>query len=68
MYSQEDGDVLIPLLYRLTSSTELPLLLIGGKPVGSMATIRELNESGELRTMITNAGAVVDGAKKKKSH
>jgi len=65
---REDADVLIPLLHRLTSSTELPLLLIGGKPVGSMADIRELNESGELATMITNAGSVIDGTKKKKGH
>jgi glutaredoxin-related protein len=64
----EDADVLIPLLHRLTSSTELPVLLIGGKPVGSIAAIRELNGSGELATMITNAGSVIDGTKKKKGH
>lgn len=65
---REDADVLIPLLHRLTSSTELPLMLIGGKPIGSMAAIRELNESGELQILIRNAGAVFDGAKKKKGH
>lgn len=63
----EDADVLIPLLHRLTSSTGLPLLLIGGKPVGSTATIRELNESGELAKMITDAGSIIDGPKKKKN-
>lgn len=66
--SSEDADVLIPLLHRLTSSTDLPLMLIGGKPVGSMDTIRDLNESGKLHKLITNAGAVIDGAKKKKGH
>ncbi|KAG1771624.1 hypothetical protein EV702DRAFT_1136152 [Suillus placidus] len=65
---REDADVLIPLLHRLTSSTDLPLMLIGGKPIGSMATIRELNESDELHKLITNAGAVIDGSKKKKGH
>ncbi|KAG2135428.1 hypothetical protein DEU56DRAFT_737751 [Suillus clintonianus] len=65
---REDADVLIPLLHRLTSSTELPLMLIGGKPVGSMDTIRELNEAGELQKLITNAGGVIGGAKKKKGH
>ncbi|KAG0707113.1 hypothetical protein DFH29DRAFT_76295 [Suillus ampliporus] len=65
---REDADVLIPLLHRLTDSTELPLMLIGGKPVGSMATIRELNESGELQKMIADAGAVFVGAKKKKGN
>lgn len=65
---REDADVLIPLLHRLTSSTDLPLMLIGGKPVGSMDIIRDLNESGKLHNLITNAGAVIDGAKKKKGH
>jgi glutaredoxin-related protein len=64
----EDAEVLIPLLHRLTSSTDLPLMLVGGKPVGSMDVIRELNESGELQKLITNAGAVIDGSKKKKGH
>lgn len=64
----EDADVLIPLLHRLTS-TELPLVLIGGKPIGSFATVRELKESGELAKMITDAGGIIDGgAKKKKGH
>jgi len=61
-----DADVLIPLLYRLTDSIELPILLIGGNPVGSMDTIRELNTSGELKALVTRAGAVVDGAKKRR--
>lgn len=65
---REDAEVLIPLLHRLTSSTDLPLMLVGGKPVGSMDVIRELNESGELQKLITNAGAVIDGSKKKKGH
>lgn len=64
----EDSEVLIPLLHRLTSSTDLPLMLIGGKSVGSIAAIRELNESGELHMLITNAGAALDGRKKKKVH
>lgn len=65
---REDADVLIPLLHRLTSSTDLPLMLIGGKPVGSMTAIRQLEESGKLQKLITDAGAVIDGAKKKKGH
>lgn len=65
---REDADVLIPLLHRLTS-TELPLVLIGGKPIGSFAAVRELKESGELAKMITDAGGIIDGgAKKKKGH
>lgn len=62
----DDGEVLKPLLLRLTSATDLPILVIGGKPIGSMAEIRALQLSGELQTMISQAGAIVDGAKKKK--
>ena len=61
-----DADVLIPLLFRLTGSTELPILLIGGKPVGSMDTIRDLNSSEQLKALVTQAGAIVDGAKKRR--
>ncbi|KAG1895900.1 uncharacterized protein F5891DRAFT_1250520, partial [Suillus fuscotomentosus] len=63
---REDSEVLIPLLHHLTSSTDLPLVLIGGKSVGSIAAIRELDESSELYMLITNAGAVLDGRQKKK--
>lgn len=62
---REDAEVLEPLVQRLTSVDELPVLLVGGKPVGDMATIRSLYESGDLQQMITDAGAVIDGAKKK---
>lgn len=61
-----DAQVLIPLLYRLTASDSLPILLIGGSPVGSVDAIRELDASGELKKRVTEAGAVVDGAKRKK--
>lgn len=30
----EDAAVVIPLVHRLTNSSQLPVLLIGGKPVG----------------------------------
>ena len=31
----DDADVIVPLVQRLTNSTELPILLIGGQTVGS---------------------------------
>lgn len=64
--TRDDADVLRPLLGRVTASSELPILLVGGKPVGTVEEIRALHKSGELRKLITAAGAVVDGAKKKK--
>jgi hypothetical protein len=59
-----DAKVVMPLLLRLTNSTELPILLIGGLPVGSMDTIRELDSSGKLKTLIMNAGGVPASARK----
>lgn len=32
--SPDDADVIVPLMMRLTNSTELPVLLVGGKTVG----------------------------------
>ncbi|KAJ3501004.1 hypothetical protein NLJ89_g9535 [Agrocybe chaxingu] len=64
---REDAEILTPMLKRLTRASELPVLLIGGKPV--LATAEELGEmskSGELQKLITAAGGVVNGAKRKK--
>jgi hypothetical protein len=64
--SLDDADVLIPLLFRLTNSTELPILLIGGKPIGSMDSIRELNADGRLQALAFLAGAGFDDSKKRR--
>ncbi|KAI9449452.1 hypothetical protein BJY52DRAFT_1206373 [Lactarius psammicola] len=61
-----DAGVLIPLLFRLTNASELPILLIGGKPVGSMDTIRELHTNGQLKALAAHAGAVLDSSKKRR--
>jgi hypothetical protein len=64
---RDDFTVLAPLLYRLTASTDLPVLLVGGMPVGSLQDIRDLEEKGQLKELITSAGAVIDGGAKKKN-
>ncbi|CAL1706773.1 unnamed protein product [Somion occarium] len=61
-----DESVLTPLLHRLTSTSDLPILLIGGHTIGSIPEIRYLYAKGELSRMINRAGGIVDGAKKKK--
>ncbi|KAI0949015.1 hypothetical protein AcW1_008732 [Taiwanofungus camphoratus] len=61
-----DESVLAPLLFRLTSTSELPILLIGGRTVGSIQEIRYLKEKGELQRMISNAGAEINAARRKK--
>ncbi|THU86557.1 hypothetical protein K435DRAFT_559179, partial [Dendrothele bispora CBS 962.96] len=63
---RDDAEVLKPLVQRLTSSTDLPVLLVGGQSMGSMADIRDMVESGELKQRILDAGAVVGKPKKKK--
>ncbi|KAJ3719063.1 hypothetical protein DFJ43DRAFT_1206910 [Lentinula guzmanii] len=60
-----DADVLKPMLMRLTSLSDLPILLVGGKPVGSITEIREMVETGELQRKIYEAGAVSVDKKKK---
>ncbi|KAJ4490903.1 hypothetical protein J3R30DRAFT_3654002 [Lentinula aciculospora] len=51
-----DADVLKPILMRLTSLSDLPILLVGGKPVGSITEVREMVETGELQRKIHEAG------------
>lgn len=62
-----DESVLVPLLFRLTATKELPILLVAGQTVGSAKEIRYLAAKGELQRLITDAGGVVDGARKKKA-
>lgn len=63
---REDKDVLVPMLSRLTEFPELPVLIIGGKVVGSTEEIRNLHTDGGLQKMITAAGAQIDTGTKKK--
>ena len=61
-----DEDVLRPLLHRLTDSADIPILLIGGRTVGTAEEIRYMYKKGELAKRINNAGALVDGGRVKK--
>jgi len=63
---RDDAVVLLPVLKRLLPFPELPILLIGGKAVGSIEEVRTLEKNGELQTLITASGSIIDGAKKKK--
>lgn len=63
---RDDADVLTPIITRLTPSPGLPVLLIGGKYIGSVDQIRALYKSGELRKLVAESGAVIDGAKRRK--
>lgn len=66
MACQGDEEVLRPLLFRLTDTTELPILLVGGKTVGTVQEILYMHQKGDLSRKIAEAGAIIDGVKKKK--
>lgn len=65
-YPAADELVLTQLLYRLTSASELPILLVGGRTIAEPKEIKWLASTGNLQNAITEAGAIVDGARKKK--
>lgn len=60
-----DEAILAPLLFRVTGRGELPILLVGGRPLGTIEEIRYLKKKGELQKMLGAAGAEVYGAKRK---
>ncbi|KAG8885786.1 hypothetical protein FRB97_009491 [Tulasnella sp. 331] len=64
--SRSDVDTLTPLLFRLTGAASFPILLIGGKPAGTVDAIRAAHESGALRLQLGAAGAIIGGSEKKK--
>ncbi|PSR79236.1 hypothetical protein PHLCEN_2v7094 [Hermanssonia centrifuga] len=64
--NRPDEEVLKSVLHRLTGEPELPLLLVGGQTLGTLQEIRYMNSKGDLARKMNEAGAVVDGAKKKK--
>lgn len=55
-----------PLLHRLTGESTFPILLIGGKPAGTVDEIRAAHNAGSLRLSLAAAGAVIGGSEKKK--
>jgi glutaredoxin-related protein len=64
--ARDDAEVLAPMLTRLTQSPDLPILLIAGKPVGTISQILEMLVNGELQRLITSSGAVMENKKGKK--
>ncbi|TRM70264.1 hypothetical protein BD626DRAFT_390803 [Schizophyllum amplum] len=69
MDTRADADVLAPLLMRLTGAETFPIMLVGGEPiVRDMDEFRALRDSGELKTRITQAGAIAGAAPRRKKH
>ncbi|KAG8916047.1 hypothetical protein FRC01_003413 [Tulasnella sp. 417] len=63
---RRDADIISPLLHRLTSSPTLPILLVGGKPAGTVEQIQAAHKDGSLKRLLADAGAVIGGGEKKK--
>lgn len=63
---RRDADIISPLLHRLTSSPTLPILLVGGRPAGTVEQIQAGHEDGSLKRLLADAGAVIGGSEKKK--
>lgn len=63
---RDDAEVLMPIISRLTSAPEFPVLLVGGEYVGPIEDIRTMDKSGELRKAISASGAVINGGRRKK--
>lgn len=61
--ARADTDVLQPILFRLTESTSLPIILIGGAPL-PVADVEHLHQAGELRALLAEAGASSEGSKR----
>jgi glutaredoxin len=63
-----DIDALEPVLQRLTGSSSFPILLVDGSPINVSTSdrVQELSESGTLQILVTEAGAIINGGKRKK--
>ncbi|CAE6514357.1 unnamed protein product [Rhizoctonia solani] len=62
---REDAAILEPVLYRLMDEASLPIVLLGGRSIGSPADIAKLHESGDLERAMKSAGVTIVPPKKK---
>jgi len=63
-----DVDTLEPVLQRLTGSLSLPILLVHGALIDASTAdrVEELKQSGTLKKLVSEAGAIINGGKRKK--
>lgn len=68
IHERPDVDTLEPVLRRLTGSSSFPILLVDGVfiDVSTADRVQELSESGTLKKLISEAGAVINGGKRRK--
>jgi hypothetical protein len=63
-----DVEILEPVLHRLTGSSLFPILLVHGVliDVSTASRVEELDKSGTLKALVSEAGAIINGGKRKK--
>jgi len=63
-----DVDTLEPLLHRLSGSSSFPILLVHGIliDVSTADRIQELDKSGTLKKLVSEAGAIINGGRRRK--
>lgn len=63
-----DVDTLEPVLQRLAGSFSFPILLVDGVliDVSTSERVQELSKSGTLKKLVSEAGAIINGGKRKK--
>lgn len=68
IHERVDADILEPVLHRLTGSSSFPILLVHGVliDVSTADRLEELDKSGTLKKLVSEAGAIVNGGKRKK--
>lgn len=54
-----DSHVLTPLLARLTQTAELPIIMVGGQPIGSYDQLKALHDERSLGDVLAYAGASI---------
>lgn len=64
--TRDDADVLIPMLQRLTSVSDFPILIVAGEVIGSTRDVHRMIGDGTLRKMIAQSGALIGGGRRKK--
>lgn len=67
-YERLDAGALEPVLQRLTGSSSFPILLVDGIliDVSTADLVQELDSSGALKKLVSEAGAIINGGKRRK--
>ncbi|CAK5265391.1 unnamed protein product [Mycena citricolor] len=66
--TRDDVEILAPMLTRLVGASDMPVVLVSGKPLGPIERVRELKADGGLQQLIKAAGAVIGGGGKRRKH